>query len=164
MITSDFLKKVDVFNDLNENQLKIIQENCQTAEFKKGDKIFGAGEDPLYLWVVLTGEVDLHWEIPGRSLSRSLSLEKSISTLTEASTFGWSSLVPPHKYRLSAYCASDTCTVVKIAREKLTALFDNEAAIGYKVMTGLLSVVGARFLDFQDEVAQLRGSDIINQW
>jgi len=159
MITSDFLNKVDVFNDLNNDQLKIILENCQTAEFKKGDKIFGAGEDPLYLWVVLAGAVDLHWEIPGRSLS-----EKTISTLAEASTFGWSSLVPPHKYRLSAYCASNTCEVAKISKEKLTALFDKEAAIGYKVMTGLLSVVGARFLDFQDEVARHRGSDIINQW
>jgi CRP-like cAMP-binding protein len=160
MITTDFLKKVDVFKDLNDDQLKIIQENCQTAEFKNGDKIFSAGDDPLYLWVVLTGEVDLHWEIPGRSLPA----EKKISTLAEASTFGWSSLVPPHKYRLSAYCASDTCTLVKIAKEKLTALFDNEAAIGYKVMTGLLSIVGARFLNFQDEVARHRGSDIINQW
>ena len=160
MITSDFLKKVDVFKELNDDQLKIIQENCQTAEFKKGDKIFGAGDDPLYLWVVLTGEVDLHWEISDRSLSA----EKTISTLAEASTFGWSSLVPPHKYRLSAYCASDTCKLVKIAKEKLTALFDNEAAIGYKVMTGLLSVIGARFLDFQDEVARHRGSDIINKW
>lgn len=160
MITSDFLKKVDVFKDLNDDQLKIIQENCQTAEFKKDDTLFSAGDDPLYLWVVLAGEVDLHWEIPGRSLPA----KKTISTLTEASTFGWSSLVPPHKYRLSAYCASDTCTVVKIAKEKLTALFDNEAAIGYKVMTGLLSVIGTRFLNFQDEVARHRGSDIINQW
>jgi len=160
MITSDFLKKVDVFNDLNDNQLKVIQENCQTDEFKKGDKIFGAGEDPLYLWVVLAGEVNLHWEIPGRSLSA----EKTISTLSEASTFGWSSLVPPHQYRLSAYCASESCKVVRIAKEKLTALFDKEAAIGYRVMTGLLSVVGARFLDFQDEVARHRGSDIINKW
>ena len=160
MITSDFLKKVEVFKYLNDDQLKIIQEYCQTAEFKKGDKIFSAGDDPLYLWVVLAGEVDLHWEMPGRSLSA----EKTISTLAQASTFGWSSLVPPHKYRLSAYCASSTCTVVTIAKEKLTALFDNEAAIGYKVMTGLLSVVGARFLNFQDEMARYRGSDIINQW
>lgn len=160
MITSDFLKKVDVFKDLNDDQLKIIQEYCQTAEFKRGDKFFSMGDDPLYLWVVLAGEVDLHWEIPGRSLSA----QKTISTLAQASTFGCSSLVPPYKYRLSAYCASDTCTLVKIAREKLTALFDNEAAIGYKVMTGLLSIVGARFLNFQEEVARHRGSDIINQW
>jgi len=160
MITIDFLKKVEVFKHLNDDQLTIIQEYCQTAEFKKGDKIFGVGDDPLYLWVVLTGEVDLHWEIPGRSLSA----EKRISTLAEASSFGWSSLVPPHKSRLSAYCTSDTCTLVKIAKEKLTALFDKEAAIGYKVMTGLLSIVGARFLNFQDEVARHRGSDIINQW
>jgi signal-transduction protein with cAMP-binding, CBS, and nucleotidyltransferase domain len=160
MVTLDFLEKVEVFKDLNDEQLTIIQECCQTTEFKRGDKIFGAGDEPLHLWVVLAGEVDLHWEIPGRSVSA----EKTISTLTEASTFGWSSLVPPYKYRLSAYCASRTCKLIKIAKDKLINLFEKEAAIGYKVMTGLLSVVGARFLHLQDEVARRRGSDIINQW
>jgi hypothetical protein len=31
-------------------------------------------------------------------------------------------------------------------------------------MTNLLSVVGSRFLNLQDEVAKQRGSDIMNQW
>jgi signal-transduction protein with cAMP-binding, CBS, and nucleotidyltransferase domain len=160
MVTLDFLEKVEVFKDLDDNQLTAIQECCQITEFKRGDKIFSAGDEPLYLWVVFAGEVDLHWEIPGRSVSA----EKTISTLSEASTFGWSSLVPPHKYRLSAYCACRTCKLVKFAKDNLIDLFDKEAAIGYKVMTGLLSVVGSRFLNLQDEVAKRRGSDILNRW
>jgi hypothetical protein len=31
-------------------------------------------------------------------------------------------------------------------------------------MTGVLAVVGARFLNLQDEIARQRGSDIINRW
>ena len=160
MVTLDFLEKVEVFQDLDDDQLTVIQEYCQTTEFKRGDKIFSAGDEPLFLWVVLAGEVDLHWEMPGRSVSA----EKTISTLAEASTFGWSSLVPPYKYRLSAYCASRTCKVIKIAKDNLINLFEKDVAIGYKVMTGLLSIVGARFLKLQDEVAKRRGSDILNQW
>ena len=160
MVTLDFLEKVEVFKDLDDGQLAVLQEYCETAEFKRGEKIFSAGDDPLYLWVVMTGRVDLHWEIPGRSASA----EKTISTLKATATFGWSSLVPPHKYMLSAYCGSRTCTLIKIAKDRLVDLFEKDAPIGYKVMTGLLSVVGSRFLNLQDEVARRRGSDILNRW
>ena len=160
MITLDFLEKVEVFKDLNDQQLTVIQEYAQVEEFGRGDKIFGTGDEPLYLWVVLAGTVDLHWELPGRSASA----EKTISTLEEASTFGWSSLVPPYRYRLSAYCAGRTCKLLKIPKDELIGLFEKDAAIGYKVMTGLLSVIGARFLKLQDEVARRKGSDIINRW
>jgi len=160
MPTLDFLEKVEVFKDLNDEQLTVIQELCRVVEFKRGDRIFNTGDDPLYLWVVMAGQVDLHWELPGRSVAA----EKTISTLAEAATFGWSSLVPPYKYRLSTYCASRTCKLIKIAKDALINLFEKDTAIGYEVMTGLLSVVGARFLKLQDEVARRRGSDIIDRW
>ncbi|MGD8261295.1 MAG: cyclic nucleotide-binding domain-containing protein, partial [Desulfobacterales bacterium] len=91
MVSLDFLESVEVFKDLDDNQLRTIQNYCQITEFKRGEKIFSAGEDPLFLWVVMQGQVDLHWEMPGRSAFA----EKAVSTLSKASTFGWSSLVPP---------------------------------------------------------------------
>jgi signal-transduction protein with cAMP-binding, CBS, and nucleotidyltransferase domain len=160
MITLDFLENVEVFQGLNDNQLTEIQKCCQVVEFSRGDKIFGTGEEPHYLWVVLEGQVTLQWERPGRSAMP----EPTISRLSETMTFGWSSLVPPFKYRLSAYCDTRACKVVKIGRDTLTKLFEQDSEIGYKVMIKLLSVVGSRFLNLQDEVAKQRGRDIMNRW
>ena len=160
MIPLEFLESVQVFKELNDDQLTRIQKHCQAAEFSRGDKIFVAGEKPRYLWVVMEGQVALQWATPGRSASP----ESTISRLSESETFGWSSLVPPYTYRLSAYCATRTCKVMQVNREALIKLFENDAEIGYKVMLKLLSVVGSRFLNLQDEVARQRGSDIINQW
>ena len=160
MVTLDFLENVEVFKELNDNQLTEIQKCCQVVKFSRGDKIFSTGEEPLYLWVVMEGQVTLQWERPGRSALP----ETTISKLSEAMTFGWSSLVPPHKYRLSAYCATRACKLIRIEREALTDLFDRDAEIGYKVMNKLLSVVGSRFLNLQEQVAKRRGSDIINRW
>ena len=131
-----------------------------TTEFSRGYKIFGAGEKPQYLWVVMEVKVALQWERPGRSALP----ETTISRLSEMMTFGWSSLVPPYKYRLSAYCTTRTCKVMKVERDALIDLFEQDAEIGYKVMIKLLSVVGSRFLNLQNEVAKRRGSDIMNQW
>lgn len=160
MITLEFLENVRVFKELNDDQLTLIQKHCQEAEFSRGDKIFAAGEKPRYLWVVMEGQVALQWATPGRSALP----ESTISRLSEFETFGWSSLVPPYTYRLSAYCATRTCKVMQVDRDALIELFENDAEIGYKVMLKLLSVVGSRFLNLQDEVARQRGSDIINQW
>jgi CRP-like cAMP-binding protein len=160
MTSLDFLEKVEVFKDLNDDQLTEVQKHCQEAKYSRGDKIFGTGEEPKHLWVVLEGQVALQWEQPGRSALP----ETTISRLSEAMIFGWSSLVPPHKYRLSAYSATRTCKVLKIGRDALISLFAQDAQFGYKVMTNLLCVVGSRFLALQDEVAKQRGSDIMNQW
>ncbi len=160
MITLDFLENVEVFKDLDDDQLIQIQQYCQVAEFSRGEKIFSAGEEPQYLWVVMEGQVTLQWEMPGSAVLP----ESTISRLSEYNTFGWSSLVPPYRYRLSAYCATRTCKVLQVERKALIQLFEQNADIGYKVMLKLLSVVGSRFLNLQDEVARQRGSDIINQW
>ncbi len=160
MLTLDFLEKVEVFKDLDDDQLGIVRQYGQIVEFRRGDKIFSAGEDPRYLWVVMDGQVDLHWDLPGRPAFG----EKAITTLTETATFGWSSLVPPFKYRLSARCAGRTCRLIKIAKDDLTEIFEKDAEIGYRVMTRLLAIVGTRFLNLQDEVARQRGADIINRW
>ncbi len=160
MISLEFLENVQVFENLDDNQLTRIQKHCQEAEFSRGDKIFSAGEKTQYLWVVMEGQVALQWDAPGGSALPG----STITRLSELMTFGWSSLVPPYSYRLSAYCATRTCKVMQVDRDALIQLFENDAELGYKVMLKLLSVVGSRFLNLQDEVARQRGSDIINQW
>ena len=160
MITLDFLENVKVFRELNDDQLTRIQQMCQEAKFSRGDKIFGTGEKPQYLWVVMEGQVALQWDTPGRSALPG----STITRLSELMTFGWSSLVPPYKYSLSAHCATRNCKVLQVDREGLINLFEQDAEIGYKVMLQLLSVLASRFLNLQDEVARQRGSDIINQW
>jgi CRP-like cAMP-binding protein len=160
MISLDFLEKVELFKELDDNQLTRVQSCCQETEFERDDEIFSAGEHPGYLWVVMEGQVQLIWNRPGRPASP----ENTITTLSPGMSFGWSSLVPPQKYRLSAYCATRKCTVMKIKKDSLIKLFESDAAIGYQVMSKLLSVIGTRFHQLQDEVAKRRGHDIINRW
>ena len=63
MINLDFLEKgVEVFNDLDDNQLTSVLGCCQEVEFQRGDTIFLAGDKPDYLYAVIEGEVVLHQE------------------------------------------------------------------------------------------------------
>jgi signal-transduction protein with cAMP-binding, CBS, and nucleotidyltransferase domain len=160
MISLDFLENVEAFSDLDDDQLTAIQGCCEIVEFKRGEKIFAAGETPEYFWVVFEGQVNLTWD----AMEGSAWPENTITTLSEGMPFGWSSLVPPYKYHLSAHSASRNCKTVRIPKDRLQQLFENDAQLGYKVMSKVMTVAGKRFHQLQDEVARHRGHDIINRW
>ena len=160
MISLDFLENVEPFSDLDDDQLTAIQNCCEVAEFKRGEEIFAAGDIPEYFWIVYSGQVNLTWDTPeGPELP-----ENAITTLAEGKPFGWSSLVPPFRYLLSAHCASRSCQIVRIPSSRLLQLFEDDARLGYKVMSKVMIVAGQRFHQLQDEVARRRGHDIINRW
>ena len=160
MISLDFLENVEAFSDLDDDQLTAIQGCSEIAEFKRGEEIFAAGEISEYFWAVLEGQVNLTWDAPeGPNLP-----ENTITTLSEGMPFGWSSLVPPYKYHLSAHSASRNCKTVMIPKDRLLQLFEDDAQLGYKVMSKVMIVAGKRFHLLQDEVARRRGHDIINRW
>ena len=159
MASLDFLERVDVFKGLDDDQLVAVQGCCAEVEFGRGARIFGAREDANYLWIVMDGEVDLKQKSDSAPLQ-----ETTITSLSETFAFGWSSLVPPYKHTLSAFCGSRSCKAVKIENGCLTKLFEKDPKMAYMVISKLISMVGDRFHRLQEEVVKRRGQDIINRW
>jgi len=145
MIVRDFLKNVDIFKVLDDDQLTAIAGSFHEKEYKQGDKLFEEGEQASHIWVVSEGRVDLRFDLPGRSTSAKM----TISAISELMVFGWSGLVPPHEYKLSAYCATKNLKVVRGSRESLTVLFQENPRVGYLFMSNLIKVVGKRFQQLQ---------------
>jgi CRP-like cAMP-binding protein len=160
MIGLDMLENVEVFKDLNDKQLSAVQPCCQKVAFQRGEKIIGAGEDPNALWAVLEGRVNLS----PKTTERTNAGDIGSTELSEHMVFGWSSFVPPHTYMLSAYCASRRCDLIKSDKLCLSALFEKDPEIGYKVMLKLLWVIGRRFHQYQETLIQRRGQEIMNRW
>jgi len=165
MLNLELLDKVDAFKEMNDDQLSAIKKHCEVVEFQRGDKLFTEGDDARHLWAVVEGDVDLRFELPGHENSKRTNIS-SVSVVKEgvAKTLGWSCFVPPHKMRLSAYCVSRFCKVVKIPGESLIELFEKDTRMGYMFMSFLVKVVGFRFHQFQNEVARRRGEYIMSGW
>jgi NADP-reducing hydrogenase subunit HndB len=141
MIGNDFLQSVGIFQGLDETQLSTIQGCFREEQHKAGSKLFGEGQQASHLYIVKTGQVDLRFDLPGRPTSE----KNTISSILESKAFGWSSLVAPYKYSLSAYCTTQTCEVVKIDRQCLTRLFEENNRLGYLVLSNMARVIGKRF-------------------
>ena len=156
MTSLDFLRSVAVFKGLIDSQLAGIKENCREMEFRQNTKLFREGEDATCLWIVKEGQVDLRFDLPDRPTST----KNTITSVSKYISFGWSSLVAPHKYRLSAYCATNSCRVIQIEREALLKLFKQDSKIGYVVMSNLVEIIGLRFRQLQDSASKASYANI----
>jgi CRP-like cAMP-binding protein len=160
MIDIDFLDKVQIFQELDREQLAEIIKYCEEAEFQPGTRIVRQGENALYLWIVIEGRVDLRFEVADSTSSE----ENTISSISKTGAFGWSSFTSPHEYRLSGYCTGQSCKLIKVKRDSLRQLFEKDSDIGYIVMSNVAAVVGTRFHEFQEEAARHRGHDLLGGW
>ncbi len=160
MADKDFLARVEVCQGLDRHELGRIQLLCRPQGFREGERIFAEDQEAEDLFLLERGKVDLRFDLPGRPSDK----DSTVSSVKEAGTFGWSALVPPHHYRLSAYCAATAAQVLRLAREDLLRLFDDHPRIGYRFMTNLAQVIGKRFHELQDDLARAEGFDLMDRW
>ncbi len=139
------LKQTEAFRSLTDNEIEKIAEMASTHKIEKDQRLFKEGEAAADLWVLAGGKIDLRFELPARETTKA----QTISTLAEKSILGWSSLIPPYKYKLSAYCASGECELVRINGKQLIDYLKENPEPGYRVMTAMISVVGNRFENLQ---------------
>lgn len=167
MIELELLEKLPPFQKMNVNQLKKIQPKCEQIEFQRGDKLFMEGDDAVHLWVVQRGSVDLRFELPDH---RETSADMTVDSVEveekepQAKVLGWSCFVPPFKMRLSAYCITRSCSIVRILKSDLLQLFEDDPHMGYLFMSYMITVVGYRFQQFRNHVVVNLGEDLLFGW
>ena len=167
MIDIEILKELHPFKKMNANHLMVLQPKCEELEFQKGDKLFTQSDAAVHLWIVREGCVDLRFELPDR---RQTSADMTVDEVEvkerepEAKVLGWSCFVPPYKMRLSAYCVTDNCQIIRVLKSDLLQLFDQDPLMGYLFMSYMIQVVGFRFHQFQDHVARNLGEDLMFGW
>ncbi|MBF0378577.1 MAG: cyclic nucleotide-binding domain-containing protein [Desulfamplus sp.] len=160
MISLDFLEQSEIFKGLDNDQLEEIKNYCDIKEFRKGDKIFSEGDDATHLCIVLEGQVDLRFDLPHSPTSE----KNTISSVQQGKAFQWSTFVAPHKTRLSSYCASRACKIVRVDGKSLKSLCEKNSKAGYVMMSNLAGVVGNRFYKLQDEIVNRRGYETMFNW
>ena len=142
----DFLGKVDIFKGLNQDQLNAVNKVGQEKEYEYGDRLFAEGENADRIWLVMDGQVDLRFDLPGRPTSE----ENTVFSITAAETLGWSSFVPPFKYALSAYSATKSCKILQINKEHLLECFEKDPRMGLMFMTNVAAIASRHFDQLQE--------------
>jgi len=146
------LKRAEVFLGLDDSDLGKIAAlpSCREEAYQPEETIFRTGGEAKYLYVLEEGQVDLVMEVsPG---SNQAATKVVVDRITTGGFFGWSALVRPHFYVMSAIC-KEPSQVVIISGVELVALFDRDYQIGYKVFQSLSCIIGTRLRDMEQVLA-----------
>ncbi len=165
MVALDLIEKLEIFKTLNSKELKVISQICSIEEYQKDDRLFAEGTKAADMWIIVDGEVALRFDTPdAKPTTKDSTLSSHRKDIPESQVLGWSCFVPPYKLRLSAYCVSRKCKVIKIGSTPLNKAMETDTQLGYKIMRYMVQVVGYRFMQFQEEVARVSGIDMMNSW
>ena len=103
--------------------------------------IFREGCAAAHLYLVTEGEIALQTSM--RAPSRARSRRTTIAVCRPGEVMGWSALVEPYKYTLSAV-AWVPSRMIRIESKMLRKVLDMYPEVGYKIMRSLSAVTSRR--------------------
>jgi CRP-like cAMP-binding protein len=141
MTLVDTLKNTELFGGLETGHLEGVANMCRGASYRKGETIFKEGDEAKELYVLLDGRVALEMEV--RPMPDRPSIPTAVEVATEGETLGWSALVEPYVYTLSARCMAN-CRVLAINGDMLRGVMADDLILGYELMKRLTKTISLR--------------------
>jgi CRP/FNR family transcriptional regulator, cyclic AMP receptor protein len=138
------LKRAELFEGLTREQFEQLMNIGHRRTLRAGEYLFLLGDDAVDLSVVTSGNVDLCFPMPLSGEVKDISIE----SLGEGRALGWSALVKPYRFTLTAR-ATQMSEVVSFARMALLDLFEREPGLGYTFFMRISGLVGIRLETFQ---------------
>lgn len=138
------LKQAELFDGLTSEQLRHLTNVGRRVSLRAGEYLFLLGEDAVDFSVVTKGNVDLCFPMPLGGEVKDILLE----SLGEGKALGWSALVKPYRFTLSAR-ATKVSEVASFPRMALIELFELEPRLGYTFFMRISELIGFRLETFQ---------------
>jgi CRP/FNR family cyclic AMP-dependent transcriptional regulator len=132
----NILREVEIFQDLNESQLKRIEQICEERICQIGAVIFEENTASDELYIIATGMVDIRVDPSILGVS-SQTGPATIATLRRGQTFGEVALVDQGLRSASARCAANNTRLLVINRDDLIALCEQDFQMGYVLMRNI---------------------------
>lgn len=140
----DVLKDADLFAGFSVDGILRLSEIGRWRVLAPGEYLFLLGENADCLFVVASGMVDLCLPMTLGGIVKDIPVESA----TPGSALGWSALVKPYRFTLSARAATPA-EVIGFGRADLQQLFDTAPELGNRLFANLAELVGFRLLTFQ---------------
>jgi CRP/FNR family cyclic AMP-dependent transcriptional regulator len=140
-MTKEILRNSDLCKGLSDEEFQKIASLAKRFTHSTGEYLFMLGDAADHLYVVLEGKVALCFPMSFGDVMKDVTVESA----RPGQTLGWSTMVKPYRFTLSAR-ATETTQLVSFLRSDLLRLFENEPRIGYLVTTEISELLGFRLL------------------
>ncbi len=144
MTIKQTLRECGVFSALTDAELGKIANSVLEKEYEAGTTIHQEGDTAEELLILQEGKVAVQMTLP--SSLAPMSKRVTVYFVTKNEVLGWSAIVEPYIYTLTGVCLQKV-KALSISGNKLRWLLQDNPAIGYKVLNGLIKVVASRLYD-----------------
>lgn len=141
MTVVDALRKSDLFGALDTGHVRKVADLCRGVSSREGTVIFEEGDEAVELYILTEGWVVLDMEV--RPVSDRPAVPTAVELVGQGEFFGWSAVVEPYVYTLSARCMT-SCTALAIKGDMLRKTMNDDPGLGYEVMKKLAQLIGLR--------------------
>lgn len=148
MVSAEWLKKTELFENLNESHLNVILSRSSVESFTEGKTIFRQGEEATRLYVLIQGTVDLTAKAQEQIDFMTSKIER------EGAVFGTASLMEPFRYNVSATCLKPSKVLV-IDASFIQKMMEEDPKMGMEMMKKLASIYFNRLNDLRSGVSNL---------
>ncbi len=148
MVSVEWLKKTELFEELKEHQLGALLQGATVRSYPEGETVFLKGEEANHLYFLIKGAVDLIVKSQEKLDFMTSKIEK------EGAVFGTASLMEPYCYNVSAICLKPSEVLVLDAgliRKKM----EEDPKIGMEIMKKLASIYFIRLNELRAGVSNL---------
>ncbi|MFH2094100.1 MAG: aspartate ammonia-lyase [Bacteroidota bacterium] len=128
----DFLKKIDLFRGLNEDEINVTAEKISTLELNAGDFLFRENTAREGIYFVYEGEIELF-------KTSVYGIEKNLAVFTKLDFLGEGSLTDDSPHSTSARASNNSIVLCISAR-----FFAEHGEISIKVFSNIVRVVSRR--------------------
>ncbi len=141
----EFLKKVELFKDLDTGERRLLTENIKVETFKPDQFLFKVNAPRKYLFISYDGEVELFKKT-------SLGEEKRLAFFGKYDFLGEGALLEDYPHSASARAVIKSSVLI-ISTDKLPDLFKNQPEMSGKILSGVSKVISRRMRQTSTRVA-----------
>jgi CRP-like cAMP-binding protein len=141
MTMIETLKNSELFEGLDDVYLEKISVLCRGASYREGTLIFKEGDEAAELYILTEGRLALEMEL--RPVPERAAIPTALDVVAKGECFGWSALVEPYRYTLTARCLTH-CSVLTIRGDILRKAMSDDPSFGYEMMKRLAKLIRLR--------------------
>lgn len=131
-----FLKKVNLFKNLSDEEFGVLPEVCKLRALREGELLFQQNTERNHIYIIYDGEVQLFVTTPRGE-------DKKITVFGKYDFLGEGSIMDDSPHSTSAKAEKDTIAFV-LNNNEILNLFEKHSSLGVKIFTQIAKVVYRR--------------------
>jgi CRP-like cAMP-binding protein len=145
MISPQELRRYGYFAGVPAEELTALAKISSLRKFKAGERLLEEGQPARHLMIVKSGQVDILYRLGD---NREVVAESAVT----GDVIAWSAMLAPHRLTASTVGSRDG-ELIEIDGQKLKAMCDKDASLGYQLMTEIAKGLRERLTGLRVQLA-----------